>query len=77
MMLSTFTRFDRLVTKHSATIGKVMLWGNAVGGLVAMYYGWHILMLVFLVGFHFELNQIELGRLRKEIRAKRRWDEGQ
>lgn len=76
-MLSIFARLDRLTHKHTATIGKIMLWGNAVCGLIAMFIGAHILMVIFLAGFLHELNQIEFAKVRKEIRAKRRWDEGQ
>jgi len=77
MMLSAITRLDGLLTKHSRTISTITLWGNAIGGLISLIFGWHIAMVIFLVGFHYELNQIELAKLRREIRAKRRWDEGQ
>ncbi len=77
MMIATITRLDAWFSRHSRTIRKVMLWGEAIGFVVCLILGWHLWMMLFLIGFHFELNQIELTKLRQEIRAKRRWDEGQ
>lgn len=56
---------------------KILSVAFAVGGVVFFFTGDHVGMVICLVGFCYEDHQRQIAAVRREIRSKRNWDEGQ
>lgn len=56
---------------------KIMLAGYVVLMPIAFFLGHEVVGLICFIGMLHELHRIEMAGLRREIRAKRMWHEGE
>lgn len=69
--------FPRSLIRRGENQGRKIAAGfYAVGATLALIFGQDTIGAICLIGMVHELNQIEIARLRAEIRAKKMWHGG-
>jgi hypothetical protein len=67
----------RFIRRGDGGHHKLFALGFFVVGLGLLAFGFDMVALICLVGFVHETARMDIAALRREIRAKRAWDDGQ
>lgn len=72
-----FANLQRHIRRGENVTRKISISIYSVVGLIMLGLGYDTAALICLVGFVHETTMMEIGALRREIRFKRMWNEGQ